>query len=291
MADEDILHLESLPALRSPYLLAAFAGWNDAAQVATHALETLAEGWDMEAFAEIDAEEFYDFSETRPTVSIEPSGMRALDWPSNIFYSHVTGGPHDVVILIGVEPQLKWRTFSDIIVNLAESLGVSALVTLGGLLADVPHTIEPRLSGFVHGPEGLPSISDLSLRVSSYEGPTGIVGVLHDFWTRTGNSAISLWGSVPHYISASPNPGVALALLRRVETILGIPVPTGPLELQNGAFQTQVEAALSQNPEAASYVRELEQAFSDDTPPPPGPDLIADLEKFLRLRRPGNGDG
>ncbi|HZU14172.1 MAG TPA: PAC2 family protein [Chloroflexota bacterium] len=290
MPDEDVLHIESFPALRSPYFLAAFAGWNDAAQVATHALETLAEGWDADPFAEIDPEEFYDFSETRPTVSIEPSGMRALDWPSNIFYGHVTGAAHDVVLLIGVEPQLRWRTFARAIVDLAQRLNVRALITLGGLLADVPHTIEPRLTGFVLGGGDLPGLSDLGIRMSSYEGPTGIVGVLHDFWRETGQPAISLWGNVPHYISAAPNPGVALALLRRVETILGTPVPVGPLELQQGAFQTQVDAALSQNPEAAAYVQELEQAFRDDTPPPAGPDLIADLENFLRLRRPDDGE-
>jgi proteasome assembly chaperone (PAC2) family protein len=289
MPDPSPLHVESLPELRSPFMVAAFAGWNDAAQVATHALETLVDAWALEPFAEIDPEDFYDFSSTRPTISLGPDGQRDLQWPDNLFFARsLPQAGHDLVLLVGNEPQLRWRTFTDLVLSVAEQTGACCLITLGGLLADVPHTIPPRLTGFSTGDEGLPSLQELGLKVSSYEGPTGIVGVLHDSWRLSGRPAISLWGNVPHYISAAPNPQISLALLRRLETALGISVPSHPLELQEQAFITQVNEALAQNPEAREYVKELETQYMEESPPPPGPELIAELENFLRKRRPEN---
>ena len=287
MDGERYLRILRLPELRKPYLLAAFAGWNDAGQVATHALMTLVNNWQAEVAGDIDPEEFFDFTESRPVISLEATGQRSLDWPTNVFYAHVLPEKdHDVLLLVGTEPQLRWRTFCRTILHVADQVGAYCLVTLGGLLADVPHTIEPRLTGFVMGGD-LPPLQNLGLRASSYEGPTGILGVLHDAWRSTGKPSLSLWGNVPHYISASPNPAVSLALLHRVALVLGTEVPMGSLKAQEAAFKAQVEEALAGNPEAVEYVRELEAHFADDaTPPQLGPDLIAELEEFLRRRRP-----
>lgn len=291
MDDTSPLHFESEPTLRSPFLVAAFAGWNDAAQVATHAVETLVDAWRLEPFADIDPEEFYDFSSTRPTISLLADGQRDLEWPENVFFAReLPDASHDLLLLVGHEPQLRWRTFVDLILRVADRTEARCLVTLGGLLADVPHTIPPRLTGFSSGEDGIPTLQDLGLKVSSYEGPTGVVGVLHDAWRLTGRPAISLWGNVPHYISAAPNPQISLALLRRLETILGVPVPSHPLELQEQAFITQVDEALAQNPEAQEYVKELETQYVEESPPVPGPELIAELENFLRERRPDDRD-
>lgn len=290
MDTDRYLHLDRLPELRSPFLIAAFAGWNDAGQAATHTLSALVNAWSAPPFAGLDPEEFYDFSETRPTISLGTSGQRSLEWPPNAFYSHHLSGERDVILLIGTEPQLKWRTFTDVILDVAGRLDASCLVTLGGLLADVPHTIEPRLTGFVSNAGFLPDLQELGLRVSGYEGPTGVVGVLHDAWLRTGKPAVSLWGNVPHYISAAPNPQVSLALMRRLGTILRVPVPTSVLEAQVSAFRAQVDEALADNEEAREYVRELEQQYNEESGPTAGPALMAELEEFLRARRPEDGE-
>jgi proteasome assembly chaperone (PAC2) family protein len=288
MAPDPYLRILRLPELRKPFLLAAFAGWNDAGQVATHALMTLVNGWKAEVAADIDPEEFFDFTESRPLISLDSDGQRSLDWPTNVFYGHaLPEQEHDVLLLVGTEPQLRWRTFCRTILGVAAQMDACCLVTLGGLLADVPHTIEPRLTGFVNGGESVPSLQRLGMRASSYEGPTGVVGVLHDAWRGTGKPSVSLWGNVPHYISASPNPPIALALLRRLASVLGTEVPLGSLKAQEAAFKTQVEEALAHNAEAMEYVRELEAHFSEEPPPPAsGKELIAELEEFLRGRRP-----
>jgi proteasome assembly chaperone (PAC2) family protein len=283
---DEYLRLDQLPDLRDPYLVAAFGGWNDAAQVATHTLTALVRAWSAEAFASIDPEHFFDFSETRPTVSLGESGQRPLTWPSNTFHWSRLPGDRDAVILIGTEPQLRWRTFSALILDVAQRVGASGLVTLGGLLADVPHTIEPRLTGFVQGHGLFPSMPELGLLQTAYEGPTGMIGVLHDAWTATGKPAVSIWGNVPHYISAAPNPQVALALMRRLGTIFSAPVPTSVLEAQVSAFRAQVDEALVDNEEAREYVQELEQQYVDESGPIAGPTLMAELEEFLRTKRP-----
>ena len=287
MDPDDYLRIGQLPELRSPFFLVAFAGWNDAGQVATHALTSLVTAWAAERCAEIDSEEFFDFTESRPLISLDPTGRRSLVWPGNVLFWHqLPQAQHDVVILVGTEPQLRWRTFCGTILHLAGRLDACCLVTLGGFLADVPHTIEPRITGFVSSSDLLPQLQALRLRVSTYEGPTGITGALHDAWEQTERPAISLWGSVPHYISASPNPQISLALLQRVGLILQTELPTSGLQAQEAAFRTQVEEALRDNPEASEYVHELETHYRDEPTPSPGPELIAELEEFLRNRRP-----
>ncbi len=288
MEPQEHLQSRELPDLRAPIMLAGFAGWNDAAQVATFSISTLIKTWGAERFAEIDPESFFDFTETRPTISIGSTGQRSLEWPSNYFFSYgMEESDRDLVLLLGTEPQLKWRTFSAAVIGLAEKLEASSLITLGGLLADVPHTLEPRLSGFATPGPFQRQLRKLGIRASSYEGPTGIVGALHDAWRRTGRPAVSLWGNVPHYISATPNPQVSLALLERVVALLKVKLSLTALANQAKAFGTRIDEALAENPEALEYVRQLEQQFGNEPPPAAdAPELIAELENFLRSRRP-----
>lgn len=292
MAEDELRRLTDFPSLRAPVLVAAFEGWNDAGDVASYALETLITAWSPTRIAEIDPEEFLDFTETRPLISLDPTGQRSLEWPENAFFSHVLpGSDHDVVLFLGTEPNLRWKTFCRHIVTVAHEVGASCLVTLGGLLADVPHTREPMLTGFVSNPTLLPNLQDLGVRMSSYEGPTGILGALHEAWKDTGLPAVSLWGSVPHYITAPPNPQVTLALMRRLSTILGAPLPLSRVESHARAFALQVEEALKENPEALEYVRQLEEQHEGDAPPAAAPGLFEALEEFLRGPRPPDEEG
>jgi len=289
MADDHALQIDEIPALRAPVLLAAFAGWNDAGQVASYALETLVSAWSPTRFAEIDPETFFDFTESRPTISLGPTGQRRLSWPANVFYGHrVPDHDRDIVVLVGSEPQLRWQTFCRHILAVAKRVDASCLVTIGGFLADVPHTRPPALTGFASTPRLLPQLRKLGVRMSTYEGPTGIVGALSDAWRATNLPSISLWGNVPHYISAVPNPQVSLALLRCVSRILGTSLPLSRLETHARAFAVQVDEALQENPEALEYVRQLEEQQGGEEPPEDAPDLFEALEEFLRTTRPND---
>ncbi|GAC1333617.1 MAG: filament polymerization regulator ParJ [Chloroflexota bacterium] len=287
MDARDFLVINTMPDLRDPVLLAAFAGWSDAAQVATSALLAVCRTADVDRFADIQSEEFFVFTETRPTISLDASGQRSLHWPANRFFAlPVPEAERDVVVLIGTEPQLRWKTFCGIVLDLARELRVSRLITLGGLLADVPHTLPPRLQGHTSEPSFLPELRALGVAMTSYQGPTGILGALHDAWREEGKAAFGLWGNVPHYISASPNPQVSLALLQRVNQLLGVDLPVANLENEAQVFRTQIDEAVAQNPEAVEYVRQLEEQFVAETPAEDTPDLLNDLEEFLRRRRP-----
>jgi proteasome assembly chaperone (PAC2) family protein len=292
MDAEAYVRWRTKPELRAPLLLAAFAGWNDASQVATFSLATLLKVWSATRVAEIDPEEFFDFTDTRPTISLDATRQRSLHWPTNAFFAHQLGeSGHDVVLLIGTEPQLKWRTFTQSVVHVAQLLDVTCLVTLGGLMADVPHTREPRLTGFTSSPELLPRLEKMGVEPSGYEGPTGIIGALHDAWQRTERPSISLWGNVPHYISAAPNPQIALALLERLGSLLGVALPLEPLQSEAATFRSRIDEALAENPEALDYVQQLERHFSEAPPEAAGGELIEELEEFLRRRRPRNDGG
>jgi proteasome assembly chaperone (PAC2) family protein len=292
MSISEYLHVKKMPELREPVLITGFAGWNDASQVATYAITTLVNTWSASRFAEIEPETFFDFTVTRPTISLDPSEQRHLHWPANYFFAHeLEGSERDVVLFLGTEPQLRWRTFCGVVLQLAEALKVSCLVTLGGLLADVPHTVEPRLTGFSNTPRLLPQLQKLGVGMSHYEGPTGILGVLHDAWRGTDRPAVSLWGNVPHYISATPNPHISLALLQRVSTLIGVELPLRDLETQSRAFREQIDEALRENPEAMEYVQQLERQLADEEPAEDAPELIDELEEFLRSRRPPDEGG
>ncbi len=291
MSMEELPFLEKpvLPRLRRPVLVAAFAGWNDAAQAATFAVETLLRLLGTTKLAEVDPEEFYDFTEARPIITLTEQ-KRSITWPQNRFFAHrLPAAERDLVLFLGVEPQLRWRTYCRIFTTLADELDVSQLISLGALLAEVPHTIEPKLTGFAAGTENIPNLEILGVEMSSYEGPTGVIGALHDAWLATGRPAVSLWGNVPHYISATPNPGVSLALLQRLAVLLGVDLPLEALQLRASAFRTQIDEALQENPEAREYVEQLEAGYGTEAPPPAGPELIDELERYLRGRRPPEG--
>lgn len=278
------------PALRSPVLVAAFAGWNDAASAATTALEAVAASLDSEPVAQLDPEEFYDFQVSRPTVRMSEGETREIDWPQNsIFAARGTSAERDLVLVSGIEPNTRWRTFAAAIADVAERLEVEMVVTLGALLADVPHTRPVPITGLASDPE---LIDRLSLSRSSYEGPTGIVGVLHDACRRRGLTSASLWAAVPHYVAAVPNPKAALALLRRLEGFTRIAIDASELEEEMDRFETQVDRAVASNPEIEELVRRLESELDEedelDADDVPSGDVIArDFQRFLRQRADG----
>jgi len=291
------------PALREPVLIATFAGWNDAAEVATSSARFLVRQWAGRRFASIDAEEFYVFTETRPHVRIVGGSQRRITWPANDFYyARPSGGSRDCIVLVGVEPQLKWRTFTKAILGIAREFGVGLLVTLGGLLADVPHTRPPRLTGSATSPEMQERLRGLHLRGSRYEGPTGILGVLGAAAREEGLPSVSIWGNVPHYISSTVNPRVSAAMLRQIGSLLGLTLDLDDLERQADSFDSQVSQAIAQNPEVAEYVRRLESQEGGDgeagraaerpAPPdlPSSDALIKELEDFLKRGQTDGGD-
>ena len=279
------------PELRSPVLVAAFAGWNDAASAATTALEAVAISLGAERVAEIDPEEFYDFQVSRPTIRMAEGEAREVDWPANnIFAAVAPTAERDIVLVNGIEPNLRWRTFAGAVIEAAERMNVEMVVTLGALLADVPHTLSVPITGLASDPD---LVERLSLSRSSYEGPTGIVGILHDACRRRGMTSASLWAAVPHYVAAVPNPKAALALLRRLEGFTGIAIEASELEEAMGRFETQVDRAVASNPEIEDLVRRLEseQAEEDEMSEdevPSGDAIARDFQRFLRQKADGD---
>lgn len=271
-------------------LIAAFRGWNDGGQGASLAGGYLAKTWDAERFAEIEPEGFFDFQVTRPHVSLVEGQTRHIDWPENAFYhAGIPALERDAVLLLGIEPNLRWRTFTGMIVDLAGQLGVTMLVTLGSLLADVPHTRPSPVTGGATDPE---LIERLGLQRSRYEGPTGIVGVLHDACNRADLQSVSLWAAVPHYVSLAPSPRAALALCQRLGDILGTDVDTKELDEASDRYSEQVSEAVASDEETAAYVEELEQRaeiLDDEQELPSGDSLAAELTRFLRERERGDG--
>jgi proteasome assembly chaperone (PAC2) family protein len=279
------LQVSFRPELRNPVLVAAFRGWNDGGQGASLAAGYLAKAWGAERFAEIDAEQFYDFQATRPMVSLEDGMTRRLEWPDNgFFHASLPGAGRDAVILIGTEPNLRWRTFSGLVLGLAQDLGVERMVTFGSLLADVPHTRPAPVTAAATDPE---LMEEFGLEPSRYEGPTGIVGVLLDAARREKISSLSLWAAVPHYVSLAPSPRAALALVDRFAELLDLEVDTDELETAAAEYSDQVSEAVSADAETAAYVEELERRVDllhaeDDLPS--GDTLAAELTRFLRER-------
>jgi proteasome assembly chaperone (PAC2) family protein len=289
MADE--LRVASRPTLRDPVMITAFRGWNDGGQGASLAGGYLAKTWAAARFAEIEPENFFDFQATRPHVSLVDGRTRKIDWPDNAFYhAHVPGLQRDAVLLLGIEPNLRWNTFTGLVTSLASDLGVEMVITLGSLLADVPHTRPSPVTGGATDPE---LIEQLGLQRSRYEGPTGIVGVLHDACNRVGMSSISLWAAVPHYVSLAPSPRAALALCERLGEILGTDIDTDELDEAAERYSDQVSEAVASDEETAAYVAELEQRaelIDDEENLPSGESLAAELTRFLREREADDGD-
>jgi proteasome assembly chaperone (PAC2) family protein len=273
------------PHLRSPALVCAFAGWNDAAGAATTALTTAAESLDAELIAQIDPEDFFDFQANRPTIRLTEGQTREIEWPGNVLLAATPqGSERDLVLLAGTEPNLRWRTFADGIAETAERLGVEMVVTLGALIADVAHTLPVPITGLASDEQ---LVKRLDLTRSTYEGPTGVVGVVHDACGRKGISSASLWAAVPHYVAAVPNPKAALALLRRLEGLVGVAVEASGLEEEAESYESQVSRAVSANPEIEELVQRLEQEQSErldilEDDVPSGEALARDFERYLR---------
>jgi proteasome assembly chaperone (PAC2) family protein len=285
------LIVSSRPELRRPVLVAAFRGWNDGGQGATLGAGYLARQWGAEAFAEIDPENFYDFQAVRPNVSLEEGMTRKLEWPSNTFlHAPIPDLDRDVVIMLGVEPNLRWKTYSQLVLGLAQELGVELVVTLGSLLADVPHTRPAPVSAAASDTS---LVEELGVEPSRYEGPTGILGVLLDACRRAGIPSVSLWAAVPHYVSLAPSPRAALALCRRLGELVGTEIELGELEQAAEEYNEQVTEAVASDAETAAYVEELERRVdlmeaAEDLPS--GESLAAELTRFLREREE-NGEG
>jgi predicted ATP-grasp superfamily ATP-dependent carboligase len=289
MAEE--LRIASRPSLERPTLIAAFRGWNDGGQGASLAAGYLAKLWGAERFAELDPENFFDFQATRPHVSLEEGVTRRIDWPATVFYhARPPGLDHDVVLLLGIEPNLRWRTFVELVVGFAKDLHTELVVTLGALLADVPHTRPCPVTGSASDPA---LVDRLGLSASRYEGPTGIVGVLHDSCRRSEIPSVSLWAAVPHYVSLTPSPRAALALCEGLADLLGTTIETHELDEAAAAYADQVSEAVASDPETAAYVEELEgraDSLAEEEDLPSGEALAAELTRFLRDRERGNGE-
>jgi proteasome assembly chaperone (PAC2) family protein len=274
-----------LPHLRSPIMVCAFRGWNDAAASASTALATVANTLESELVARIDPEDYFDFQSTRPTISLVEGGVRRIDWPeNNLIAARVPSADRDLVLLDGTEPNLRWRTFSETVATAADALGVEMVITLGSLIAEVADTLPVPLSGLASDPD---LVEELELERSSYEGPTGIVGVVHDVCGQAGINSASLWAAVPHYVAAVPNPKAALALLRRLEGLTGIAVDAGELEEETESYEEQIGRAVSANPEIEELVARIEaeqvELLSAEGEDLPSADSIArEFQRFLR---------
>ena len=274
------------PALRSPLLVAAFRGWNDAAGAASAALETVAASLDAEPIASIDPEEFVDFQATRPQITLSEGQTRQIEWPvSTLYAARAPAAERDLVLLEGIEPNLRWRTFAEGIVEAAERIGVELVITLGALIAEVAHSLPVPITGLASSEE---LVERLDLSRSSYEGPTGIVGVLHDACRRHDLDSASLWAAVPHYVAAVPNPKAALALLRRLEGLTGIAVDASELEEESDRYEEQVGRAVAANPEIEELVQRIEEQQAEqlgEGEDVPSADAIArEFQRFLRQR-------
>ncbi len=282
-------------ALRAPALICAFQGWNDAGEAASAAVSFLGAALSARRFAQIDAEDFYDFQSTRPRIKLTDGIAREIVWPAiEISEALIPRAPRDLVLVQGTEPSMRWRSFTSLIVDLAEALGVQMVVTLGALLADVPHSHPVAITGLASDPA---LVERLGLHASNYEGPTGIIGVLHSACAGAGIPSASLWASVPHYVAAAPNPKAALALVRKLEGLVGVSVDASELEQAASDYERQVSLAVQSDPDVQAFVERLEQEAESERPPLspeelPSGDLIArDFQRFLRQRGPDGSTG
>lgn len=292
----DALKVHSRPTgLRRPLLIMAFGGWNDAAESATTAVRYLGTAFRAEKFAEIDPEEFYHFGLSRPTVRFKPGSEteREITWPTTDFsIARAPDLARDVIVGVAIEPHMRWKSYCSLVLELARTCDAGLVLTLGALLAEVPHTRPVRLSGSASDPE---LGAQLGVRPTRYEGPTGIVGVLNTVCREQGFAWASLWANVPHYISGIENPKATLALVRRVAPLLGATIDTAELEEAGKQFDTNLKEIVAQNNKIANYVKKLESRDTEDAAPaapggqsdlPPASELVAEIEQFLRQQRP-----
>ncbi|MFI7589131.1 PAC2 family protein [Spongisporangium articulatum] len=272
-----------VPALRDPVMVAAFEGWNDAGEAASGAVAHLREVWDAQPAGEFDPEDYHDFQVSRPTVSIGEEGRRKITWPTTrLYWARPPGASRDVILVAGIEPSMRWRQYTRELLGHADRLRVGTLVTLGALLADVPHT-RPIPVTSTSDDEDL--MRRLALEPSRYEGPTGIVGVVQEAAGTLGLPCLSLWAAVPHYVGQSPSPKATLALLHRVEEMLEVAIPLGELPEDARAWETGVDQLAEEDAEIADYVRQLEEAKDTaDLPEATGEAIAREFERYLRRR-------
>ena len=297
--------------LRNPTLLFAFAGWADASDSATHALRYVVKQLNGEKFAEVDPEEFYNFTRVRPKTKFDDEGERYIEWPANEFYAiRREDAETDLIVLVGIEPNVKWRTFCQSVLEEMQSLGVTKVIQVGALLDAVPHTREVRITGTATSPELRGMLHGIHVRRSRYTGPTGIAGVMTDTLKPAGIPAVSLWGHSPHYLQVAPNPKVSLGLVRGLHELIDLTVPEEGLKSQGLNFERRVEQALDGESDVVAYVQKLEAQWDSrrghgptegsDEPEPAGTgaepgdipnadQAVASIEEFLRQERQGDG--
>lgn len=280
------MHLfKSSFALRQPIMLAAFEGWNDAGESASGAINHLLASWTHHKLAMMDPEDFYDFQVNRPSIKVDERVVREIIWPNTVVFEVST--PHlanDFLIVKGIEPSMKWRTFANELLDLADDYEASMSITLGALLSDTPHTRPITVTGSGAHPD----VADrLGIEISKYEGPTGIIGVLQDAAHQRGIDAVSLWASVPHYVSTPPCPKASLALINALEDFLDISIPQGDLPERTSSWETQVNQMAAEDSEVGDYVKQLENSKdAADLPAATGESIAREVERFLR-RHPG----
>ena len=268
---------EQKPNVTQPILIAAFDGWNDAGDAATWAVRHLHQKWGAHTFARIDAEEFFDFSTVRPIVELDDD-VRTLHWPANAFSA--TDEPRDIILLQGIEPQLRWRTFTEQILTVAHEYNASMIITLGALLAEIPHSRPVTVYG---GSDDVMLQERLNVERSTYEGPTGIVGVLNQAAHENQIPTASLWAAVPNYVSGAASPKAALALIEKLEQLLEVPIAATDLEIATSAYERQITELVSEDDDTAQYIRTLEEQYDDGELSEPDPSaLVEEVEQFLR---------
>ena len=289
--DNKYVNLEWRPELERPILIAGFTGWNDAADAASVAVDTLLNSWQARRFGAFDGEEFFDFQSTRPQIKLVDGVTRTVEWPENVLSATEpnieAAGGRGAILLTGPEPNFRWHSFSAAVVELAKDLNVEMVVTMGALLADVPHS---RPVSVAANSQDSALVESLGLSASRYEGPTGITGVLHRVCAESGLPSVSFWASVPHYLPAVPSAPAARALLEKLSTLVGTSADTSDLEHTAETYQEQVSVAVSQDSDLSSYVQMLEERFDSQASQgardlPTGDDLAEELEGFLREQR------
>jgi proteasome assembly chaperone (PAC2) family protein len=282
-----VIELEEVPDLESPVLIAAFEGWNDAADAASSVVDHLIKVWDARVVAAIDPEDFYDFQMNRPVVGTNDAGMRRITWPSTqLSVARPPGSSRDVILLRGIEPNMRWRQFCAELLAAAEKLGAELVVTVGALLADTPHTRPVPLSGTATEPD----LADrLKLEQSTYEGPTGIVGVFQDACVQMDIPAVSFWAAVPHYVAQPPCPKATLALVGQLEDLLQVSIPLADLPDESRAWERGVDELAEEDEEIADYVRALEETRDTaELPEASGEAIAREFERYLKRRETGD---
>ncbi|GAA4826252.1 PAC2 family protein [Nocardioides caeni] len=278
-----MMEIETVTGLVSPVVIAAFEGWNDAAESATAVVDHLMREWNARVVAAIDPEDYYDFQVNRPTVGIDDNGFRKLTWPStHVAVASPPGLDRDVILIRGIEPNMRWRQFTAELLSVIDELGGELLVTIGALLSDSPHTRPIPVSGFASEPE---LMERLDLEQSTYEGPTGIVGVLQEACIQVDLDAVSYWAAVPHYVAQPPCPKATLALLHRLEDLLETSLPLGDLVEESKAWERGVDELAEEDEDIADYVRSLEESRDTaDLPEASGEAIAREFERYLKRR-------